>query len=296
MNRTNIAAIGLSLSSLALFSVGQAQPQISPQSIIVNPVDNALSVRVYTDRGGSNPVYNIGDPIRVSVNVNQDAYVYLFSVHADGKVDLILPNKLSGGNAYLRANETRTFPPSGAAYQLNVDGPTGQDKVLAVASKRQLNINEIASFQGSNQFADVQVTGQDNLARALSIVVQPVPASDWETAVAYFQVQGGLGSVRPPNGDAYIFKPLELVAYPGATVQYNNGDDYNATIGFTATTDLNTIAGYYRNEITARGYNIYQYRPQRNRVVFQFRNASNRGDIEIRLNGQSYVLTIKFNR
>jgi Domain of unknown function (DUF4384) len=142
---TKIAALGITLSSLA--SIASAQPQISPQSIIVNPVDNTLSVRVTTDRGGSNPVYNIGDPIRVSVNVNQDAYVYLFSVHSDGKVDLILPNKLSGGNAYLRANETRTFPPSGAAYQLNVDGPSGQDKVLAVASKRQLNLNEISGQQ-----------------------------------------------------------------------------------------------------------------------------------------------------
>ncbi len=291
---TKITALGIALSSLA--SIASAQPQISPQSIIVNPVDNTLSVRVTTDRGGSNPVYNIGDPIRVSVNVNQDAYVYLFSVHSDGKVDLILPNKLSGGNAYLRANETRTFPPSGAAYQLNVDGPAGQDKVLAVASKRQLNLNEIAQFQGSNQFADVQVTGQDNLARALSIVVQPVPASDWETAVAYFQVQGGYGTVRPPNGDAYIFKPLELVAYPGAVVQYNNNDDQNARIEFTASTDINTIAVYYRNEITARGYNIYQYRPQRSRVVFGFRNDSRRGNVEIRLDGQRYVLVITFNR
>jgi hypothetical protein len=291
---TKIAALGIALSSLA--SVAGAQPQISPQSIIVNPVDNALSVRVFTDRGGSNPVYRIGDSIRVGVTVNQDAYVYLFSVHSDGKVDLILPNKLSGGNAYLRANETRMFPPSGAAYQLNVDGPTGQDKVLAVASKRQLNINEIAQFQGGNQFADVQVTGQDNLARALSIVVQPVPASDWETAVAYFQVQGGYGTVRPPNGDAYIFKPLELIAYPGAVVQYQKGDDDNATVEFTTSTDLNTIAVYYRNEITSRGYTIYQYRPQRSRIVFAFRNESRRGNVEIRLNGPRYVLTINFNR
>jgi hypothetical protein len=152
------ALLSTALLTVAGSVFAQSQPQISPQSIIVNPVQNDLQVSVRVDRAGENPSYNIGERIRITASVNQDAYVYLFSVHSDGQIDLILPNQLSSGNVFLRAGETRSFPPSTGGYLLQVDGPVGQDKVLAVASKRQLNIDELASFKGNQPFATITVT------------------------------------------------------------------------------------------------------------------------------------------
>jgi Domain of unknown function (DUF4384)/PEGA domain len=224
-----------------------SQPQISPQSIIVNPVQNDLQVNVRVDRAGENPVYNIGERIRITASVNQDAYVYLFSVHADGQIDLILPNQLSSGNVFLRGGETRSFPPNGGGYLLQVDGPVGQDKVLAVASKRQLNIDEIASFKGNQPFATITVTGQDNLARALSIIVQPIPASDWVTTVAYFQVQGR-GASNPPAAQT---GNVQVTTRSGAAVYLDGTLVGNAPINFTAS------PGRHEVRVKLDGYNDF---------------------------------------
>jgi hypothetical protein len=294
IKNATIAVLGLALSG-TLFSAASAQGQINPQSIIVNPVPTSLQVGVFVDRGGNNPVYRIGDPIRVSVNVNQDAYVYLFSVHGNGDVDLILPNRLSGGNEFIRGGETRTFPPRGANYQFNVDGPAGQDKVLAVASKRPLNINEIASFRGGNAFADVQVQGQDNLARALSIVVTPVPQSDWVTAVTYFRVTGGVYSAPKP-ANPYIFDPLELMLFPGAIIGYRDARDDEAVVEFTTNANLDGVATYYRNAVVSRGFVVRQYRNRPNRVEMRFSGNGGSVNLEIKVQGPRFRLTIEFDR
>ena len=191
----------LAISALAALSPTLAQgARITPQSIIVNPAPSDLNLGVGVDRSGDNPGYAIGDQIRVSVTPNQDAYVYIFSIHADGVIDLVLPNRYSGGEALVKANETRYFPPKNAAFRFTIGGPVGQDKVLAVAAKHALNISEIAQFEGNAPLATVKVQGQDNLARALSIVVEQIPPADWITDVTYYRVVGtgaATGSTTP---------------------------------------------------------------------------------------------------
>ncbi|MBW6394585.1 PEGA domain-containing protein [Thermus sp. SYSU G05001] len=181
---------------LAILGLGAAlAQQISPQGIIVNPVPTDLQVKVWVDkdpgkRGGA--VYQIGEPIFIYVNVNQDAYVYLFNINADGKIDPILPNAFERGN-FLRAGETRRFPPEGARYRYTVTGPEGEDRILAVASKRPLSLGEILDVE-RNQ---VRVQGAEGLARALSIVIEPIPDKDWVTDVARYFV--GRVTAPPPT-------------------------------------------------------------------------------------------------
>jgi len=123
------------------------QLDVGTRSIIVNPVPSDLRVNLELDRHGSNPIYRPGEPIAITLSTNRDAYVYLFSIQADGRTHLILPNRFSGGNEFLRAGEVRTFPPPGASYRLTIAPPFGQAQVLAVASPRPLNFQEIASFE-----------------------------------------------------------------------------------------------------------------------------------------------------
>jgi hypothetical protein len=223
-------ALGLLLSGLAL-----AAPELSPQGIIVNPVPTDLQVRTWVNKDPNktgNPVYQIGERIQVSVQVNQDAYVYLFSVKSTGEIGLILPNAFDQNN-FLRAGETRTFPPaSGARYTLDVGGPEGQDRVLAVASRQALSLSQIANIQTGQ----VNIQGADNLARALSIVVTPLPQQDWVSNVAFFivgraavtpapQPQPGTGTLSvnsTPSGAQVLVEgrvvgntPLNLVLRPG---------------------------------------------------------------------------------
>jgi Domain of unknown function (DUF4384) len=289
-SKQTIGAIMLGSLTLALSSAF-ATPQISPQSIIVNPVPTDLSVNVSVDRAGSNPVYNIGDAIRVNVSVSDNAYVYLFSVHADGQIDQILPNRLSGGSQFLRAGENRSFPPAGGAYTLSVDGPSGQDKVLAVASKRQLDTSEIASFRGNQPFATSNIQGQDNLARALSIVVQPVPASDWVTAVTYFQVQPRYASATPAprnnTGNTTVTTTISveygLNVYPGSViVRFDDPSDQTVNVQLSSKANFKTVVQFYGQELERKGWQMVARAGNGNNVRLMFRRSGAMIELEIR--------------
>lgn len=165
------------------------QLDVGTRSIIVNPVPSDLRVNLELDRHGSNPIYRPGEPIAITLSTNRDAYVYLFSIQADGRTHLILPNRFSGGNEFLRAGEVRTFPPPGASYRLTIAPPFGQAQVLAVASPRPLNFQEIASFEQSGSFADVRVRGsQLGNAIARAIIVEGIPSDQWVTATRFYRV------------------------------------------------------------------------------------------------------------
>ncbi|MEZ4632637.1 MAG: DUF4384 domain-containing protein [Deinococcales bacterium] len=161
---------------------------INPQSIVVNPLPQ-YGVDVWVDRdpsGSSTPTYYIGDPIQINVRVSENSYVYLFNVRSSGEIVQIFPNRFDGSN-YLYANQTKSFPGAGARYRFSVDGPTGIDKVIAVASKRQLNTSELASFKNGSYCADSQMS-QQSFAQTLSIIVEPLPQNEWVTDTINFQV------------------------------------------------------------------------------------------------------------
>ncbi|MBB6099531.1 archaellum component FlaG (FlaF/FlaG flagellin family) [Deinobacterium chartae] len=242
----------LVLSGLLLVSgAAFGQARISPQSIIVNPTPPApteLGVNVWTDKdpsGNGSPDYYPGEHIRLYVSTTRDAYVYLFNVDPNGKVDLILPNRYSGGENFVKANTVKVFPPEGAGFTFDIAAPYGQNKVLALASKTPLNLDEIARFQ-SNQnsgFAEVTVKSQAGLAQALSIVVNPVPQNSWITDTALYNV----ANRRPQTGS------VQFQSNPAGANVYVDG----RLIGRTPTSVANLTAGRHDVRISLPGYLEY---------------------------------------
>ena len=200
MNLKLLLAGALTLVSGAAFA--QSNPRVTPQAVIVNPVETSLKVNVALDKGGSNPLYIEGERQRITVSVNQDAYVYVFNIQANGVVAVLLPNGFSGGTPFLRANETRTFPTPNAGYELTIGAPFGQEKILALASKTQLNLGQVIPQVGNNQIVNATVQGQDGLARALAVVVTPLPVQGWVTDVADFQTRSR--NVTPSTGTLVV--------------------------------------------------------------------------------------------
>ena len=191
----------LALALPVTSSTTLAAPRLSAQSIIVNPVRTDLAVQVWTDRTSNAsgiPDYQVGDTIRIYASVNRDAYVYLFNIDPDGTVNLILPNNLSDGANYLRAGEVRAFPGAQDAFSFDIVAPYGVNKVLALASAVPLNLNNVVDFQTQNAqatgFADVRVTGQPQLAQALSIAVRPLSQNAWVSDVALYNVADEFGN------------------------------------------------------------------------------------------------------
>lgn len=221
------------LTTLGMFAVlaagllASAQGvRFEPRAIVVNPAPS-FGVTVFLDKSGEVPTYRVGEEIRIGVRVDRDAYVYLFSLQPDDSVTQILPNRFSEDN-YLRAGETRTYPPSGAGYVFNVDPPTGLSKVVAVASTRELDTRELARFESGASFATSSI-GERGFQSAFSIVVNPVPQSGWVTATAYYEAVSG--NARPTPAQA----TLAIDSEPRDADVYVDGR-YEGTTPLRATT------------------------------------------------------------
>ena len=226
----------LILAFLLLGSLAVAQRiVIEPQAIVVNPVP-AFDVEVWVDRdpaGRTEPSYAVGEPLEITVRPSEDAYVYLYSVSASGEIVQILPNRYDDGgrDPFVRAGVTRTFPPQGSRYAFVVEVPTGLAKVIAVASREPLDTNTLASFTSERSFTATSHLGEVGFARALSIIVEPLPQDSWVTATALYYVgrrpaQGAFGTIavtsRPVSAEVFVdgafagFTPLRYGAGPGS--------------------------------------------------------------------------------
>ncbi|CAM4383117.1 DUF4384 domain-containing protein [Deinococcus marmoris] len=266
--------IALGLSALLAAGLGgpaHAAPQISAQSIIVNPVQTTVDVKVWTDRDSSGtrtPSYAPGERIRLYASVSQDAYVYLFNVDPNGQVDLILPNKYQGGANFLKAGAVKVFPAAGDPFTFDIAAPYGVNKVLALASKTALNLDQIATFKsGQNSFADVNVKGQQGLAQALSIVVTPVPQNTWDSATAFYQVVARASAAVPV-----------LPVQPGSP--WGNARKWQTVVA--APSDLRALHDSYAARLKAEGYVQTKLKIKKNEIESEYRRGNDEAELEVK--------------
>ena len=92
----------------------------------------ALAVKTTVDRPDAR--YTHGDNLELSVEVTEDAYVWVFDTGTSGKVHQIFPNRHESDN-FVRANAPVAIPGEGADYQLLVSHPKGAELITVIASK-----------------------------------------------------------------------------------------------------------------------------------------------------------------
>ncbi|GGR02352.1 DUF4384 domain-containing protein [Deinococcus ruber] len=273
------------IPALLIGSVSAA-PKLSAQSIIVNPVQSDLTVRVWTDRdpsGNGTPAYNRGDKIQLYVTPSRDAYVYLFNVDPSGQIIQILPNRFSGA-AFIKANTVQAFPGTNAKFTFDIAGQNGVNKVLALASRTPLNLSQLSSFKSAQDtFATVTVRGQEGLAQALSIVVTPVQDNAWVTDTAQYAVNGRVAQPAP----APLPAPL-----PAWTTQNN----WNST--FTSNTEnLDSVYTRYSNELQSQGYRLIRSERRGNHFTAQFQGRSrSTAELSVKQEGRSGRFEVKITR
>ena len=231
--------------------VVQAQGAVlSPEAIVVNPVPAyEVQVSVQDLDGNSQTNFAVGEALRVSARVTEDAYVYLFDVRSDGSVNQILPNRYdaNGQNNFVRAGETKYFPPEGAQYDFTAAAPAGVDKVIAVASQTPLDTSTLVTFQQDPNFASSNLSEQ-NFAEGLSVIVRPLPQNDWVTDTVFLYVGGATAPAPQPQ-----YGTLSVTSDPsGARVLV---DDV-----FVGTTPLRygTLSGTHRVRVESEGYTPFE--------------------------------------
>jgi len=93
-----------------------------------------MDVEVWTDRG-EDAVYKEGDEIKIKVRAGGDAYMLVYELDTEGRVNLLYP--LRRGPNHVEAHEALTLPDPESGYQLVVEPSTktGQAFIVAVASE-----------------------------------------------------------------------------------------------------------------------------------------------------------------
>ena len=83
----------------------------------------------------SKPDYNIGEKMIVSFSVDKPMFVRLVVINSSGEISTLFPNVYQSDN-YCKPGVSYQVPPQTAEFSLDIGGPSGTDKIRAIASSR----------------------------------------------------------------------------------------------------------------------------------------------------------------
>lgn len=118
------------LPKLSAHALGTAA--LLAAALAATPAHARLDVEVWTDRG-DDAVYRSGDAMRVKVRTSESAYLLVYEIDTEGRVNLLYPWKRGTGR--VEGRRTLQLPPDEHDVQLVVEQETGQGFLVAVASE-----------------------------------------------------------------------------------------------------------------------------------------------------------------
>lgn len=129
-----------------------------------------------------------GETVEVFYQTGADAFVYLFSVAADGSVTLLLPNSTDRNNA-VRGGQAYQFPPAGSDIRLQAKflpgfkGTVAEERVTLIATRRQEDLIPLGFKEGMFAVFDAKSTGMiSDLTKRLN----QLEPTDWTQQTATY--------------------------------------------------------------------------------------------------------------
>ena len=134
-----------------------------------------LVVNTAVDRADAR--YRHGDTLTLTVDVTEDAYVWVFDTGTSGKVHQIFPNRYESDN-FVRAGKAVSIPPAGSEYQLLVSHPKGVELLTVIASKDNIPMTRDLVDQSTEAGPFLALRGDAvSVAKDLNITLKEKPAS-----------------------------------------------------------------------------------------------------------------------
>ncbi|MDA8126038.1 MAG: DUF4384 domain-containing protein [Deltaproteobacteria bacterium] len=129
-----------------------------------------------------------GDEVRIFYQVSEPAYVYIFSVAADGSVTLLLPNAAQPDNLTPPGKPCQ-FPPADGRLRLTATFLPGykeavaEERIKVIATRKKEELLSVGFREGVFQVFDAESTGMvSDLARRLN----RIELADWTEATATY--------------------------------------------------------------------------------------------------------------
>lgn len=129
-------------------------PKVNKPQVIVDHAatgSNTGTVSLRTDKSN----YQIGEPMTIAFSVSEPMYVRIVVINSEGRIDTVFPNIYQTDN-YCLPGKTYSIPSPGADFTIDVSGPTGVDKLRAVASKNPIPTDAL-HFKADGQFDEAKM-------------------------------------------------------------------------------------------------------------------------------------------
>ena len=130
--------------------------------------DDALRVVAWVDR--PDYAYAVGEPVRIYVETNKDAYVTVLNVDPTGQTTQLFPNPYQPDN-FVRAHQAMEVPDRTSRSQIVVTGTVGDELLKVVASTSPVSLFEAQQLSDAGPFRVVRTPAQKT-ARSLSVVME----------------------------------------------------------------------------------------------------------------------------
>lgn len=131
-----------------------------------------------------------GDEVQIYYQTSEDAYVYIFSIAADGSVTLLLPNAAMTDNL-VRAGQTSQFPTAESGIRLKAMFLPGaredfaEERIKIIVTRKKEDLLSVGFREGMFQVYDARSTGMiSDLARRLN----RIELTDWAEATAVYHL------------------------------------------------------------------------------------------------------------
>jgi hypothetical protein len=146
-----------------------------------------LSIKLYLSKTDLKE----GEEVKIFYQVSEDAYVYIFSIAADGSVTLLLPNSNMPDN-FTRAGRAYQFPSTDSPIHLkamflpNHKEASAEEKVKIIATRKKEELLPLGFKEGIFQVYNVKSTGMiSDLVRRLN----QIEPTDWTEATAVYNLK-----------------------------------------------------------------------------------------------------------
>ena len=217
-----------------------AQEEAVPLGIIIEPPAGELTVRIWVEK----PVYAVGETVRIHFELNKPAYVYIWDIMPDGKVQQIFPNLYEPQN-YFPAG-VHSIPSPGKGYQFTVTPPVGTEWLQIMATTTP--IPHFQAFGPTQPFPllspDPQSWQEQLEAQVLGLVPEPTQrAFDFTCFQIVYGPAPGYGTLQvlttPPLAKLYVdgvfrgYTPRTLTLTSGShsvLIRKTGYQDYTTTV------------------------------------------------------------------
>jgi len=136
-------------------SVAYVQPQgsmLANQQQVLAPLVDDGNLTLWTNKTD----FNIGDKMVVSFSVDKPMFVRLVVINSSGEISTLFPNVYQSDN-YCKPGVTYQVPPRSADFTLDIGGPSGTDKIRAIASRNPIAAENLF-FTAEGQFDETKMS------------------------------------------------------------------------------------------------------------------------------------------